>query len=73
MYEAMEKLLKEEQSEERANTHLEMAISTAIKMIKSGKYSDQEIVNLSELSFEKVEQLRKVLDRKLAKYPTKID
>ncbi len=40
MYEAMEKLLKEEQSEERANTHLEMAISTAIKMIKSGKYSD---------------------------------
>ena len=28
------------QSEERANIRLEMAISTATKMIKSGKYSD---------------------------------
>ena len=61
MCEAMEKLIKEERSEERAETRLEMAISTAIKMIKSGKYSDEEIINLSDLSLEKVEQLRKVL------------
>ena len=38
-----------------------MAISTATKMIKSGKYSDEEIIDLSDLSLEKVEQLRKVL------------
>lgn len=61
MCEAMEKLIKEERSEERAETRLEMAISTATKMIKSGKYSDEEIIDLSDLSLEKVEQLRKVL------------
>ena len=61
MCEAMEKLIKEERSEERAETRLEMAISTATKMIKCGKYSDEEIIDLSDLSLEKVEQLRKVL------------
>lgn len=61
MCEAMEKLIKEEQSEERAETRLEMAISTATKMIKSRKYSDEEIIDLSDLSLEKIEQLRKVL------------
>ncbi len=49
------------QSEERANIRLEMAISTATKMIKCGKYSDEKIIDLSDLSLEKVEQLRKVL------------
>ena len=61
MREVMEKLIKEERSEERAETRLEMAISTATKMIKCGKYSDEEIIDLSDLSLEKVEQLRKVL------------
>ena len=61
MCEAMEKLIKEERSEERAETRLEMAISTATKMIKCGKYSDEKIIDLSDLSLEKVEQLRKVL------------
>ena len=61
MCEAMEKLIKKERSEERAKTCLEMDISTATKMIKSGKYSDEEIVNLNEISLEKVKQIRKML------------
>ena len=32
-----------------------MAISTATKMIKSGKYSDEEIIDLNDLSLKKVE------------------